>query len=105
MEYRIRKKQLRRNHSYGFIIFAVMVIALLQMLSLKSFYYGRVIKLPDNLFKSSIDYPLSELTVDTTYKIPEPETLKTTEAYSSEENLSEESEESQSNETENTNLS
>ncbi|MDD3629000.1 MAG: DUF1287 domain-containing protein [Candidatus Humimicrobiaceae bacterium] len=105
MEYRIRKKQLRRNHSYSYIVFTVIVIALLQMLSLKSFYYGRVIKLPDNLFKSSIDYPLSELTVDTAYKKPEPETMKTIGTYSSEENSSEESGESQSNGAENANLS
>lgn len=99
MEYKIRKKQLRRNLSYRYFIYIIIIISLLQLLGLKSCYQERAIKLPDNLFTSSVNYPLSELTVDTTYEKAEPETPEDIEAsYITEENSSAESDESQSGE-------
>jgi hypothetical protein len=96
MGYRIRKKQFSRNLSYRYIIFVIVAIALLQLLGLKSFYQERVIKLPDDLFKSIISYPLSELTIDTTYKKQEPEDIEVTGAYTAGESSPEESDESES---------
>ncbi len=63
MEHKIRK-QSRRDINYRYFIYAIIVIALLQFVTLKYFYREKTSKIPDNLFVSKISFPISELVLD-----------------------------------------
>jgi len=73
MEERIRKKQYIRNISYEYFIYIVAVIAIVQLLALRAFYTEEVSDLPEKLFSSAVDFPISELTLDITSRNSESE--------------------------------
>ena len=65
MKSRTVKTKFTRILDYRYFIYAGIIIALLQFWTLKSFYEEeQIIKLPDDLFRSLVDYPLSELTLE-----------------------------------------
>jgi len=64
---RIRKKRYRRNINYKYLIYVIVFLAFLQLLILKIYYQEEPFKLPEKLFSSKIDFPVSELTLDMTY--------------------------------------
>jgi uncharacterized protein YijF (DUF1287 family) len=73
MEERIRKKQYTRSISYKYFIYMVAVIAIMQLLTLRACYTEKVYELPERLFSSAVDFPIDELTLDTTSSDAEPE--------------------------------
>ncbi len=64
MKERIKKFRYRKILSYRYFIFVALIIAVLQFWLLRSFYTEQVFKLPDDLFASQKDYPVSELTLN-----------------------------------------
>jgi uncharacterized protein YijF (DUF1287 family) len=104
MEDRIRKKQFRKNLSYKYLIFIIAIIALLQLLALRACYQEKIFKLPEKLFSSKIDFPISELTLDIPYVESEFESIEGSESSSTEEDSTVGSDENQSEETGNQNL-
>lgn len=60
MKARIRKSQRRRKLRYDIIIVFFIALAALQFWTLKSFYKELKIEIPQNLFKSFINFSLSE---------------------------------------------
>ena len=66
MEERIRKKQYIRSISYRYFIYIIAVIAIIQLLALRACRTEEVSILPEKLFSSSVDFPISELTLDIT---------------------------------------
>ena len=105
MEERVRKKQFRKNINYKYFIYIVVIIALLQLLTLRACYQEKIFKLPEKLFSSKIDFPISELTLDITYGEPESRFMEDSDAYMTEEDSAIESYENQSNDIESHNLS
>ena len=73
MEERIRKKQYARSISYKYFIYIVAVIAIMQLLTLRACYTEKVLELPERLFSSVVDFPISGLTLDITSSEAEPE--------------------------------
>jgi uncharacterized protein len=71
MEHRVRK-QSRRNINYRYFIYAIIAIALLQFVTLKYFYREKISKIPDNLFVSKINFPISELVLDISHGETQP---------------------------------
>ncbi len=64
MKSREGKTKFTRILNYRYFIYIGIIVALLQFWALKSFYEEQqIIKLPDDLFHSMVDYPLSELTL------------------------------------------
>jgi uncharacterized protein YijF (DUF1287 family) len=61
MAERTRKKRYRRNIDYRFIIYIIVFIAALQLLALKIYYKEDPLRLPERLFSSRKDFPISEL--------------------------------------------
>jgi len=104
MEERIRKKQFRKNLSYKYLIFIIAIIALLQLLTLRACYQEKIFKLPEKLFSSKIDFPISELTLDINYGKSELESIEGSDTSSTEEDSTVDSDENQSEETGNQNL-
>jgi len=76
MNHKVRKKQIGRVISYRYFIYVTIIIVLLQIIGLKFFYQKKILKPPDNLFISTIKFPISELIPDTTYKKKYTEALK-----------------------------
>jgi len=105
MEERVRKKQFRKNINYKYFIYIVAIIALLQLLTLRACYQEKIFKLPEKLFSSKIDFPISELTLDITYGEPGSRFMEDSDAYMTEEDSAIESDENQSNDIESHNLS
>ena len=99
---RVRKKRYRRNIDYKYIIYFVVLIALVQLLILKIYYQEEPSRLPEKLFSSKKDFPISELTLDITYGEPESGSL---ENAGTEEEAAAESDENSSNELGSLNLS
>ncbi len=65
MKSRVQKTKFTRILNYRYFIYIGIIIALLQFWALRSFYEEQqIIKLPDDLFRSIVDYPLSELTLE-----------------------------------------
>jgi len=104
MEYRTRKKQQRRDISYRYFIYIVILIALVQLLALKSCYQEKTFKLPDNLFTSRISFPIAELTVDIIYEEEKSETPESSSANLAEDDSLTELDENLSTETGGQNL-
>jgi uncharacterized protein YijF (DUF1287 family) len=104
MEERIRKKQFRKNLSYKYLIFIIAIIALLQLLALRACYQEKIFKLPEKLFSSKIDFPISELTLDISYGESESRSIEDGDASVTEEDSAIESDENQSAEIEGQNL-
>jgi len=71
MEHKVRK-QSRRNINYRYFIYAIIAIALLQFVTLKYFYREKISKIPDNLFVSKINFPISELVLDISHGETQP---------------------------------
>jgi len=67
MENRIRKTRIRKVPSYRYILYLVILICLLQIWTLKTYYKEREIKLPENLFTAQKEFPISELILDIPY--------------------------------------
>ena len=105
MEERIRKKQFRKNLSYKYLIFIIAIIALLQLLTLRACYQEKIFKLPEKLFSSKIDFPISELTLDISYGESESRSIEDSDTYMTEEGSAIESGENQPGEIEGQNLS
>ncbi len=64
MKSREGKTKYTRILNYRYFIYIGIIVALLQFWALRSFYEEQqIIKLPDDLFHSIVDYPLSELTL------------------------------------------
>lgn len=80
MAERIRKKRYRRNIDYKYIIYVIVFIALLQLLILKIYYQEEPSKLPEKLFLSKKDFPISELILDITKEELESVPLEDTDA-------------------------
>lgn len=99
MEERIRKKQYTRSISYKYFIYIVAVIAIMQLLTLRACYTEKVYELPERLFSSAVDFPISELTLDTTSSDAEPEITGDGETAVTEEIPEAETEESETDET------
>ncbi|MFZ3106205.1 MAG: DUF1287 domain-containing protein [Candidatus Hydromicrobium sp.] len=104
MEERIRKKQYRKSVNYKYFIYIVGLIALLQLLTLRACYQEKIFKLPEKLFSSKIDFPISELTLDITYGESESRSMEDGDASVTEEDSAIESDENQSAEIEGQNL-
>ena len=104
MEERIRKKQYIKSISYKYFIYIIAVIAILQLLTLRACYKEKILELPEKLFSSGIDFPISELTLDTNYGESESEPTQSSDTSITEEALEAEAEENQSDETGNQNL-
>ena len=104
MEERIRKKQFRKNINYKYFIYIVAIIALLQLLTLRACYQEKIFKLPEKLFSSKIDFPISELTLDITYGESESGFMEDSDIYMTEEDIAIESGENQPGEIEGQNL-
>ena len=104
MEERIRKKQFRKNINYKYFIYIVAIIALLQLLTLRACYQEKIFKLPEKLFSSKIDFPISELTLDITYGESESGSIEDSDTYMTEEDIAIESGENQPGEIEGQNL-
>jgi uncharacterized protein YijF (DUF1287 family) len=80
MAERIRKKRYRRSIDYKYIIYVIVFIALLQLLILKIYYQEEPSKLPEKLFLSKKDFPISELILDITKEELESVPLEDTDA-------------------------
>jgi uncharacterized protein YijF (DUF1287 family) len=104
MEERIRKKQFGKNVSYKYLIFIIAIIALLQLLALRACYQEKILKLPEELFSSRVDFPISELTLDIPFVESELESIEGSDTSSAEEDSTVGSDENQSEETVNQNL-
>ena len=104
MEERIRKKQYRKSVNYKYFIYIVGLIALLQLLILRACYQEKIFKLPEKLFSSKIDFPISELTLDISYGESESRSIEDGDASVTEEDSAIESDENQSAEIEGQNL-
>jgi uncharacterized protein YijF (DUF1287 family) len=104
MEERIRKKQYRKSVNYKYFIYIVGLIALLQLLILRACYQEKIFKLPEKLFSSKIDFPISELTLDISYGESESRYIEDGDASVTEEDSAIESDENQSAEIEGQNL-
>lgn len=104
MEERIRKKQYRKCVNYKYFIYIVGLIALLQLLILRACYQEKIFKLPEKLFSSKIDFPISELTLDISYGESESRSIEDGDASVTEEDSAIESDENQSAEIEGQNL-
>jgi len=104
MEERIRKKQFGKNLSYKYLIFIIAIIALLQLLTLRACYQEKIFKLPEDLFSSRVDFPISELTLDITYGKSESRSIEDGDVSGTEEDFAIESDENQSAEIEGQNL-
>jgi len=77
MNYKARKKQIGRNIiSYRYFIYVTIIIVILQLTGLAFFYQEKILKPPDNLFISTVKFPLSEQILDKTYKGSESEPTK-----------------------------
>ena len=99
MEERIRKKQYTRSITYKYFIYIVAVIAIMQLLTLRACYTGKVLELPEKLFSSAVDFPISGLTLDTTSSEAEPEITGEEETAVTEEIPEEEAGESETDDT------
>lgn len=97
MRDRIRKKQYRKNINYKYFIYIVAIIALLQLLTLRNYYQEQVFKLPEKLFSSKKEFPIYELTLDTTYGESESEPTEGSDTSLAEEGSEAESDENQPN--------
>ena len=104
MEDRIRKKQYRKSVNYKYFIYIVGLIALLQLLTLRTCYQEKIFKLPEKLFSSKIDFPISELTLDITYGESESRFMEDGDVSGTEEDSALESGENQPGEIEGQNL-
>src|SRR4030042_1277725 len=104
MEERIRRKQFGKNVSYKYLIFIIAIIALLQLLALRACYQEKILKLPEELFSSRVDFPISELTLDIPFVESELESIEGSDTSSVEEDSTVSSDENQSEETGNQNL-
>lgn len=101
MAERTRKKRYRRNIDYKYIIYIIVFIAILQLLVLRIYYKEEPYRLPETLFSSLKDFPISELIPDMTSEEPESESLKDSDAQGDDVS---ETDESSSNELGNLNL-
>jgi len=104
MEDRIRKKQYRKSVNYKYFIYIVGIIALLQLLALRACYQEKIFKLPEKLFSSKIDFPISELTLDISYGEPESGFMEDGDVSGTEGDIAIESGENQPGEIEGQNL-
>lgn len=65
MKNRTGRKKFTGILNYRYFIYAGIIIALLQFLALQNFYQEqKIIKLPEKLFQSLIEYPIEEFTPD-----------------------------------------
>jgi uncharacterized protein YijF (DUF1287 family) len=65
MKNRMERRRFTGALNYRYFIYAGIIIALLQFLALKTFYQEqKIIKLPEKLFQSPIEYPAEELSLD-----------------------------------------
>ncbi len=98
----IRKKRYKRNIDYKYIIYFVVFIAFIQLLVLKIYYHEEPSRLPEKLFSSKKDFPISELTLDIAQRELE---SSSPEDAGTEENIAAEPADNYSNELESINLS
>jgi uncharacterized protein YijF (DUF1287 family) len=101
MAERTRKKRYRRNIDYKYIIYIIVFIAILQLLVLRIYYKEEPSRLPEILFSSPKDFPISELIPDMTNEELESESLEDSDVQGDDVS---ETDESSSNESVNLNL-
>jgi uncharacterized protein YijF (DUF1287 family) len=65
-----KKIQIRKSQGFKIIVFAVIVFSAVQVWFLYKNYKEIVTKLPDNLYASPLDFPVSELTINSKYLPP-----------------------------------
>jgi uncharacterized protein YijF (DUF1287 family) len=63
-----KKIQIRKSQGFKIIVFAVIVFSAVQVWFLYKNYKEIVTKLPDNLYASPINFPVSELTINPKYQ-------------------------------------
>jgi len=68
---RAKKIHARKSQGFKIIITAVIVLAVVQSWVLFSNYKNIITKLPEDLFSSTKPLPVSELTINSPYKLPE----------------------------------
>ena len=62
-----KKIQIRKSHGFKVIVFAVIILSAVQVWFLYKNYNEIVTKLPDNLYASPLNFPVSELTINSKY--------------------------------------
>jgi len=89
MNNKIRKTHKRKFIEYRYIIYLVVLISLLQFWTLKTYFQEIEIKIPEDLFKAPVEFPITELTLEESYKQSELFYSKTAEGQDvlAEENL------------------
>ncbi len=65
-----KKIQIRKSHGFKVIVFAVIMFSAVQVWFLYKNYKEIITKLPDNLYASPLDFPVSELTINSKYQPP-----------------------------------
>ena len=65
-----KKIQIRKSQGFKIIVFAVIVFSAVQVWFLYKNYKEIVTKLPDNLYASPLNFPVSELTINSKYQPP-----------------------------------
>jgi uncharacterized protein YijF (DUF1287 family) len=65
-----KKIQIRKSHGFKVIVFTVIVFSAVQVWFLYKNYKVIVTKLPDNLYASPLDFPVSDLTINSKYQPP-----------------------------------
>jgi uncharacterized protein YijF (DUF1287 family) len=65
-----KKIQTRKSHGFKVIVFAVIMLSVVQVWFLYKNYKEIVTKLPDNLYTSPLNFPVSELTINSKYQPP-----------------------------------
>jgi Uncharacterized protein conserved in bacteria len=66
-----KKIHIRKSQGFKIIVFAVIVLSAVQIWFLYKNYKEIVTKLPDSLYASPLNFPVSELTVNSKYQPPE----------------------------------
>jgi uncharacterized protein len=63
-----KKIQIRKSHGFKVMVFAVIMLSAVQVWFLYKNYKEIVTKLPDNLYASPLDFPVSDLTINSKYQ-------------------------------------
>lgn len=70
---KIKNIHLRKSQGFKFVIFLIVVLAVVQLWFLYSSYREIDVKIPDNLFTLPKPFPVSEITINSPYMPPESE--------------------------------
>lgn len=71
MSTKYRNIHKRKSREYRYIVFFVVLLLALQVWVLRGYYRELIVKIPDKLFASTRNFPISELTIDSEYTYSE----------------------------------